>query len=85
MIPNFRNVYIWSLKDENKDFDIKWSILKKCSEYSIVSKSCNLCFLEKLEMCNFKEKDRLLNKRLDLASKCRHENNYILMNCSGTD
>ena len=85
MLPNFRNVYIWSLKDENKDFDIKWSILKKCSEYSIVSKSCNLCFLEKLEMCNFKEKDRLLNKRLDLASKCRHENKYILMNCSGTD
>ena len=61
--------YIWSLKDENKDFDIKWSILKKSSGYSIISKSCNLCLLEKLVICNFKEKDRLLNKRLNLVSK----------------
>ena len=30
--------YIWGLKDENKDFDIRWSILKKPSEYRIASK-----------------------------------------------
>ena len=42
--------YIWSLKDENKDFDIRWSIFKKSSGYSIVSKSCNLG----LVICNFK-------------------------------
>ena len=69
--------YIWSLKDENKDFDIRWSIFKKSSGYSIVSKSCNLCLLEKLVICNFKEKDRLLNKQLDLVSKCRNENKYM--------
>ena len=77
--------YIWSLKDQNKVFDIKWPIFKKSSEYSIVSKSFNLCFLEKVVICNFKVKDRLLNKRLDLVSKCRHENKYILMNYSGID
>ena len=77
--------YIWSLKDENKDFDIKWSILKKSSGYSIISKLCNLCQLEKLVICNFKEKDRLLNKRLDLVLKCRHENKYMLINYSGID
>ena len=64
--------YIWSLIDQNKDFDIEWSIFEKSSGYSIISKSCNLCLLEKLVICNFKEKDRLLNKRLDLVSKCRH-------------
>ena len=69
--------YIWSLKDENKDFDIRWSIFKKSSGYSIVSKSCNLCLLEKLVICNFKEKNRLLNKQLDLVSKCRNENKYM--------
>ena len=77
--------YIWSLKDENKDFDIKWSILKKSCGYSIISKSCNLCLLEKLVVCNFKEKDRLLNKQLDLVSKCGNENEYMLINCSGID
>ena len=68
--------FIWSLKDQNKEFDIKWSIFKKSSR----SKSCNLCLLKKLVISNFKEKERLLNKWLDLVSKCRHENKYILMN-----
>ena len=77
--------YIWSLKDQNKDFDIKWSILKTSPGHSIKSKSCNLCLLEKLVICNFKEKDRLLNKRLDLVLKCRHENKYMLINYSGID
>ena len=49
--------YIWNLKDQNKNFDIKWSILKKYSGYRIVSKSCDLCLLEKLVICNFKETD----------------------------
>ena len=77
--------YIWGLKDEKKYFDIKWSILKKPSEYRIVSKSCNLSFLEKLVICHFKEKDSLLNNRLDLVSKCSHENKYALMNYSARD
>ena len=68
--------FIWSLKDQNKKFDIKWSIFKKSSR----SKLCNLCLLKKLVISNFKEKERLLNKWLDLVSKCRHENKYILMN-----
>ena len=68
--------FIWSLKDQNKEFDIKWSIFKKSSR----SKSWNLGFLKKLVISNFKEKERLLNKWLDLMSKCRHESKYILMN-----
>ena len=77
--------YIWSLKDESKNFNIKWSILKKSSGYSIISKSCNHCLLEKLVICNFKEKDRLLNKRLDLVYKCLHESKYMLLNYSEID
>ena len=68
--------FILSSKDQNKEFDIKWSIFKKSSR----SKSCNLCLLKKLVISNFKEKERLLNKWLDLVSKCRHESKYILMN-----
>ena len=65
--------FIWSLKDQNKKFGIKWSILKKC----FGSKSSNLCLLKKLVISNFKQKERLLNKWLNLVSKCRHENRYI--------
>ena len=68
--------FIWSLKDQIKEFDIQWFIIKRSSE----SKSCNLYLLKKLIISNFKEKERLLNKWLDLVSKCRYENKYILMN-----
>ena len=89
MIPNFRSIF-WSLKDQNKDFDFEWFIFKKSSGYNTLSKSCNLCLLEKLIMCNFKEKmekreKQLLNKQLNLVSKCRHENKYKLINYSGID
>ena len=49
--------FIWSLKDQNKEFDIKWSIFKKSSR----SKSCSLGLLKKLVISNFKEKERLLS------------------------
>ena len=54
--------------------------LKKSFGYSILSKSCNLCLLEKPVICNFKEKVSLLNMWLDPVSKCMHENKYILKN-----
>ena len=50
--------YIWSLKDENKDIDIKWSILKKSFGYGIISKSFNLFLLEKLVICRTKKKKK---------------------------
>ena len=68
--------FIWSLKDQDKEFDIKWSIFKISSR----SKSCNLGLLKKLVISNFKEKERLLSNWLDLLSKCRHESKYVLMN-----
>ena len=40
---------VWELKDAGTDFTIKWSIMRKSSSgYNSVTKSCNLCLLEKL-------------------------------------
>ena len=91
--------YIWSLKDEIRTLIVRGPFSKNLLDtigidivlygivlyvlYGIVSKSRNLCLLEKLIVCKFKDKDRLLNKRLDLVLKCRHGNKYILMNYSG--
>ena len=63
--------YIWSLKDQNKDFDIKWSIFKTIFRNNDI---VNLYLLENLLICNFNEKDRLLKKQLDLVFKGRHAN-----------
>ena len=68
--------FIWSLKDWNNELYIKWHIFKKSPK----SRSCNIYPLRKLVINNFKEKERLLNKWLDLVSKRRHESKYILMN-----
>ena len=40
---------------------------------------CNLCLAEKLEIIKA-DKKRLLNKRTELVSKCRHENRFYLCN-----
>ena len=75
--------YIWELKDKHTEYQIRWSISQESSGYNPVSKSGNLCLLEKLLLCNFRDKNILINKQLDLVSKCRHENKYMLKNYSG--
>ena len=75
--------YIWVLKEKHTEYQIRWSIAQKSSGYNSVTKSCNLCLLEKLMLCNFSDKSRLINTQLDLVSKRRHENKYMLKNYSG--
>ena len=62
------------------NYGIKWSILKETSGYNSVTNSCNLCLSEKLVICNFRDKVCLINNRIDLVSKCRHANKFILRN-----
>ena len=59
--------HIWTLKDNNKPFNLKWKIIKQCKPY--ITKKCNLCLFEKyIIIC---KKDLCsLNKRNELASSC---------------
>ena len=67
--------YVWSLKDQDITFDIKWTVLRKAAAYRNTTRRCNLCIAEKLEIMKA-DKDRSLNRRLELVSKCRHENQF---------
>ena len=40
--------HIWTLKDNNKPFTIKWRINKQCRSYSNISNNSNLCLLRSL-------------------------------------
>ena len=71
--------HIWRLKDENKPYSIRWSVVRRAAPYSNISKRCNLCLAEKLEIARA-DKTRSLNKRSELVSKCRHENKFYLCN-----
>ena len=65
-----RSKYVWDLKDKSiASCSIKWSIVKQTSGYNSVTNSCNSCLSEKLFICNFRDKDRLGNKRVDSVSK----------------
>ena len=40
--------YIWSLKDQEKEYTVKWEIAKKSAPYQCGGKSCNLYIAEKM-------------------------------------
>ena len=71
--------HIWSLKEKNTNFEIKWEVRKKAMEYQNTTGRCNLCVAEKLAIIRA-DKKTSLNKRSELVSKCRHENRYYLCN-----
>ena len=74
---NFLNIH----GDKNiKNYSIKWSVVKQTSGYNSVTNSYNVCLSEKLITCSFIDKNRLINKRMDLVSKCGHESKFILSN-----
>ena len=71
--------YIWKLKEEKKDYNIKWKIIKKCQPYNNITKTCNLCLSEKfIIIC--KKHLCSLNRRNELASPCQHRNRFTLRN-----
>ena len=54
--------YVWSLKDQDIAFDIKWTVLRKAAAYRNTTRRCSLCIAEKLEIMKA-DKDRSLNRR----------------------
>ena len=67
--------YVWEVKDKYKErLSLKWLIVKS------VIKKCLLCPYENLEIINYPNHEELLNKRLELVSKCCHVNKYLLSN-----
>ena len=71
--------FVWSLQRKGLAFSIKWGITQKAHSYRCGSKKCDLCLAEKvvIERCKH---PRMLNKRTELISKCRHKNRFILAN-----
>jgi len=69
--------YVWSLKDNNIQYVIEWTILKHAKSYNKSSKVCNLCNLEKYYIL-FRPELATLNKRNDLITTCRHASKHLI-------
>ena len=78
--------YVWEVKKKLKIMpSVKWYIIKFVLAYSNISKKCQLCLQEKIEILNYPNSNELLNKRLELISKCRHVNKFLLSNYKSND
>ena len=70
--------YIWDnhLGPQN----IKWEILYRAPSYMAGQKNCSLCLTEKLAIARTTEDQMYLNKRNELAQKCKHKHKFKLGN-----
>ena len=73
--------YIWNLKDKQKPFNIKWSIVEKIGKQNNGGKQmlCITCNLERLAIASADRK-RALNKRSELTGNCPHKRSHFFPN-----
>ena len=69
--------YIWQLKEESLDYNIKWRILARCQPFKASSKSCRLCLREKYILMHHPELASL-NARDEFFSGCLHKHSLLL-------
>ena len=50
-----------------------------------ISKRCMLCLCKKYEILSYPDQEELLNKRLDLISKCWYVDMFFLSNYKSND
>ena len=72
--------FIWETKNKKQNFEIKWSVIRRSTPYKAGSKKCNLCLWEKFHIMT-RDKDKLLNERNEVITKCRHVDKFLLKNC----
>ena len=69
--------YLWGLNEQNIQYEIAWSIAAKCRPYQATSGRCDLCLTEKLFIVQG-DPSVMINKKSEIANKCRHCNKYSL-------
>ena len=69
--------HIWLLKDNEKNFNIKYKIIDRGRPYTAGYKKCGLCTKEKTWIITRPDMGTL-NKRTELTTKCRHRDKFLL-------
>ena len=74
--------HIWQLKNEGKEFQVKWEVQKQCQPYKCGARRCDLCLSEKYEILRGSHDRTLLNKRSEIMNFCRHRTKFKLKQCN---
>ena len=72
--------FILNLKANNIKFSIKWEILHQVKNNSATFNTCQVCNLEKYAIAK-SERQKIINKRNELISKCNHNKNRFFFIC----
>ena len=68
----------WDLKDSQIPYTIKWEVVRRANSFSPVTKRCDLCIAEKLEIV-YNQGMATLNKRHEVFNHCRHRVGKLLV------
>ena len=71
--------FIWELKDEGINYQIKWRIVDRAPKYNPRTRKCALCIKEAYYI-NYHRHMATLNERNEVFSTCRHRNMETLLN-----
>ena len=72
--------HVWNLKKENRQFSIRWAIVKQLPAGRNGKRNCTLCLEEKLLIMKGRSKN-ILNRRSEMFSKCRHVIEHHCFRC----
>ena len=72
--------YVWKLKDQGKQFNLRWGKEMNAQSYLPEMGYCNLCLSEKYKILKLHKVRKLVNKRREIFNKCRHRNKFLLKN-----
>ena len=72
--------FIWKLKDQRKNFTIKWELHRKSKVYKPGDPMCYLCMDEKLAIKDCFEDKNNINKDHMVMRRCDHKHEYRITN-----
>jgi predicted GIY-YIG superfamily endonuclease len=72
--------FIWKQKDQDKVFNLKWSIESFAKPYCQNTKKCQLCLVECVKIIEARKSNAQLslNKKNEIFGKCRHRRKVLL-------
>ena len=71
--------HVWKLKDEGKDYTIKWRILDRAPTFNPITRKCRVCLKEKFYIM-YDRGGSSLNKRQEVFNSCVHRGQKLLGN-----
>ena len=73
------SAHIWGLKDRNIDYEVKWRLKYRGTDFNPLTKKCRICLKEKYFIMYHRDGSSL-NKRSEVFNTCRHRRSKLLEN-----